>query len=30
VLVVTWGLAGLIRFVALRSWVYRRTAAEHG
>ena len=33
VLLVTWGLAGLIRFVLLRSWVYRRpstTSADPG
>jgi glycosyltransferase involved in cell wall biosynthesis len=30
VLVVTWGLGGLMRFFALRTWVYRRTAVGHG
>ena len=30
VLLVTWGLAGLIRFVLLRSWVYRRPSASSG
>jgi glycosyltransferase involved in cell wall biosynthesis len=30
VLLLTWGLAGLIRFLVLRSWVYRRTATERG
>ncbi len=30
VLLVTWGFAGLLRFVVLRSWVYRRpTATEY-
>ena len=30
VLLVTWGLGGLIRFFVLRTWVYRRTAVGHG
>jgi putative flippase GtrA len=30
VLLVTWGLGGLMRFFALRTWVYRRTAVGRG
>jgi glycosyltransferase involved in cell wall biosynthesis len=29
VVFVTWGLAGVVRFFVLRSWVYRRQTAEH-
>jgi hypothetical protein len=29
-LLVTWSLAGLLRFTVLRSWVYRRAGRRHG
>ena len=29
VLLVTWGIAGIVRFVVMRSWVYGRAAAAH-